>query len=266
MDAFFAKDTPSDQRISNWSGVRSSVTDFNNNSINVQGGTGFVDDPPRFSTTALYRRERCVRRYDAVVETIRAPILPLRGSAASPLPAERFLSPTAPGVMAGQVDQESGLSTRITRTLIALGNFANSRCEPDVDRRREINTKDPNGNPADPTNTLDFLVSAGTFNVNTDLEIRGLGAAIGQTALGAAGFNVPSLLGVCYHAPFFHNGSAQTLPAVFQTHQLPGGGTIASRLNVVQEANLLNFLCSIDGSTNQIHPNQTDTFLDRFGE
>ena len=45
MDAFFAKDTPSNQRISNYSGVRSSVTEFNQNSVAVQGGAGFVDNP-----------------------------------------------------------------------------------------------------------------------------------------------------------------------------------------------------------------------------
>jgi hypothetical protein len=68
----------------------------------------------------------------------------------------------------------------------------------------------------------------------------------GQTALGAAGFNVPSLLGICYHRPFLHNGSAQTLAAVFPLHQLPGGGTIQIRLNATQRMNLLDFLCSID--------------------
>src|SRR5439155_853146 len=46
LDAFFAKDNPVDQRISNWSAVRGSVTDFNNNSRAVQGGKGFAGDPP----------------------------------------------------------------------------------------------------------------------------------------------------------------------------------------------------------------------------
>src|SRR5207247_126822 len=46
LDAFFAKDNPVDQRISNWNAVRGSVTDFNNNSRAVQGGKGFAGDPP----------------------------------------------------------------------------------------------------------------------------------------------------------------------------------------------------------------------------
>src|SRR5438094_212006 len=46
LDAFLAKHDPVDQRISNWSAVRGSVTDFNNNSRAVQGGKGFAGDPP----------------------------------------------------------------------------------------------------------------------------------------------------------------------------------------------------------------------------
>jgi len=269
MDAFFAKDNPSDQRISNYSGVRSSNTEFNQNSIAVQGGTGFVDDP-----TKVFNHGPSIGVSDAFdvmtlwVETIRAPILPLRGSAASRFAGRAVFIANCAGCHGGAKWTKSQIIYADNPVIIAPGNFANPRDENlTLTAAGEINTYvDPFGNPADPTNTLDFLVSAGTFNVNNDLEIRGLGALIGQTALGAAGFNVPSLLGICYHAPFFHNGSAQTLPVVFQRHQLPGGGTIASRLNAVQETDLLNFLCSIDGSTNQIHPNQTDTFLDRFGE
>ena len=58
------------------------------------------------------------------------------------------------------------------------------------------------------------------------LEIRGAAAVAGQTtqgfaAFGAAGFNSPSLLGLSLSAPYFHDGSAQTLEEVMSRHQLP---------------------------------------------
>jgi hypothetical protein len=80
------------------------------------------------------------------------------------------------------------------------------------------------------------------------IEIRGQGAAIGQAPLGAAGFNVPSLLDVADTAPYFHNGSAQTLEDVFAVHLIPGD-TIHDVLNDTDEANLLVFVRSIDGRT-----------------
>ena len=49
--------------------------------------------------------------------------------------------------------------------------------------------------------TLVFLDNVGTFDPANLLEIRGAGGKIGQAALGAAGFNAPSLLGVAHNAP-----------------------------------------------------------------
>jgi hypothetical protein len=91
--------------------------------------------------------------------------------------------------------------------------------------------------------TLQFLNSVGTFNANNRLEIRNNGI----TALGGIGFNVPALLGLRYHEPYFHDGSAQNLAQVFARHRL-GSGTIASTLNAVQEARLRSFVLSLDGS------------------
>jgi cytochrome c peroxidase len=88
----------------------------------------------------------------------------------------------------------------------------------------------------------------GTFDPANPIEIRGQGGAIGQAPLGAAGFNVPSLLGVNYSAPYFHNGLAQTLEDVFAVH-LVDGVTIATLLGDGDEANLLAFLRALDGRT-----------------
>jgi hypothetical protein len=44
LDGMFAKDNPDDQRLLNWSAVRGSNHDFNNNSRATQGGCGFASD------------------------------------------------------------------------------------------------------------------------------------------------------------------------------------------------------------------------------
>jgi YVTN family beta-propeller protein len=267
MDAFFAKDNPGDQRISNWSGVRSSVTEFNQNSIAVQGGKGFAD-----IATKVFNHGPSVGVSDALdvqtlwVQTIRAPILPLRGSVATRAAGKAVF-------VANCASCHGGAKWTMSEVIYANNPTLTAPLPAGIPRDANLTVvagqidtyKDPFGSPTDPDNKLDFLLNVGTFSAANPLELRGLGN-FGQTALGAAGFNVPSLLGICYHRPFLHNGSAQTLAAVFPLHQLPGGGTIQIRLNATQRMNLLDFLCSIDGSTNQIHPNRTDTFLDEFGE
>ncbi|MGH7343107.1 MAG: hypothetical protein ACREKH_21685, partial [Candidatus Rokuibacteriota bacterium] len=93
---------------------------------------------------------------------------------------------------------------------------------------------------------IDFLLDAGAFDPMSQFEIK----ANGDPPLGSFGFNVPSLLGVAYSAPYFHDGSAATLSDVFQRHTLLGGpGTIADALNAAQETDLTAFLNSIDGRT-----------------
>jgi hypothetical protein len=89
---------------------------------------------------------------------------------------------------------------------------------------------------------------------NDPIEIRDNAAA--AIALGADGFNVPSLLSINYSAPYLHRGQAQTLEEVFPLHGLGPDGenfppmtTIANTLTPDQQADLLVFLKSIDGTT-----------------
>ena len=44
LDGMFSKQNPDDQGLLNWSAIRGSNTDFNNNSRGVQGGCGFASD------------------------------------------------------------------------------------------------------------------------------------------------------------------------------------------------------------------------------
>src|SRR5438477_73553 len=108
--------------------------------------------------------------------------------------------------------------------------------------------------------TLVFLDNVGTFDPANLLEIRGAGGKIGQAALGAAGFNAPSLLGVAHNAPYFHDGSAPTLDDVFARHLL-GAGPIASVLSAGDQDSLKVFLASIDGRTDAFR-SAADDFRD----
>jgi cytochrome c peroxidase len=108
--------------------------------------------------------------------------------------------------------------------------------------------------PGSQGNPLKFLENIGTFDPADPIEIR----QNGNPALGARGFNVPSLLGVGSSAPYFHNGAAQTLEEVFVQHGL-AGGTIATALDQGQQAALLAFLQSLDASTELLR-SETDDF------
>jgi hypothetical protein len=99
------------------------------------------------------------------------------------------------------------------------------------------------------------------------LEIRGAAAVAGQStqgfgAFGAAGFNSPSLLGLSMSAPYFHDGSAQTLEQVMAKHTLvKGGPAITAVLTAQQAKDVLDFIRSIDDAT---QPSDSD--MDKFLE
>ncbi len=74
----------------------------------------------------------------------------------------------------------------------------------------------------------------------------------GTNAQGVGGFNVPSLLNMTTGAPYFHNGSVDSLEDLidspeFQAHLLAGNAVFAP--NATQIANLVAFLQTIDDDT-----------------
>jgi hypothetical protein len=114
--------------------------------------------------------------------------------------------------------------------------------------------------------TIKYLEKVGTFDPTNPLEIRDNGGA--TTAFGVNGFNVPSLLGINYTAPYLHRGQAQTLEDVFPLHGLGPNGqnfppttTIQTQLSAQQRADLLVFLKSIDGTTQHFR-SEGDDFRD----
>ncbi len=266
LDAFFSKDNPADQRISNWSAVRGSITDFNNNSRNVQGGIGFAGDPPNPN---IYNHGITQGASDALdaqtlwVQTVRTLLQP---------------PPVNPAAFGrGEVLFENNCATchggaKWTKSqIVYLDNpaFDNDPLgtPPGIPRDPGVTaagaqivsytgTEAATGLPI----TLQFLEDVGTFNPADPIEIR----ANGITALGGLGFNVPSLLGIGFTPPYFHHGAAQTLEEVFALHNL-GAGTIATTLTAQQQQDLIVFLKAIDGRTAHFR-SETDDFRDALGD
>ena len=245
LDAFFSKFSPADQRISNWSAIRGSVTDFNNNSRGVQGGKGFAGDPP---PNDIYNHGLTQGASDALdlqtlwVQTVRSPIVP---------------PPSNPVV--GRAVFEARCATchggaKWTRSqVVYLDNPAFTADPAAGGLPRDPGVFSPGagqiGSFTVGATTLSFLLDVKTFNPTSPLEIRGAGANQGKLGLGAAGFNVPSLLGVAYTAPYLHDGSAATLDALFAAHQLVGTTSIADVLNATEQAEVKALLQSIDATT-----------------
>ena len=83
LEGTFVRNNLKDQRILNWSAVRGSNTDFNNNARGIQGGKGFATDVNGVNRTALVFNHGPVLgvsdSLDAIQEwvaTVRAPIVP----------------------------------------------------------------------------------------------------------------------------------------------------------------------------------------------
>ena len=83
LEGTFARNNLNDQRILNWSAVRGSNTDFNNNARGIQGGTGFATNVDGVDKSALVFNHGPTQgisdSLDAMSEwvaTVRAPIMP----------------------------------------------------------------------------------------------------------------------------------------------------------------------------------------------
>ena len=260
LDAFFAKDNPNDQRISNWNAVRGSVTDFNNNSRNVQGGIGFAGNPPNPN---VYNHGITQGASDALdlqtlwVQTIRTLNMPKPADSAAAGRGRTLFATNCASCHGGAKWTKSQViyldNPAFDRDPAAQNNPGTPR-DPGITRAAaQIISYTVGGQ------TLKFIEDVGTFSANSPIEIRNNGTK----ALGEIGFNVPSVLGVGYTAPYLHHGAAQTLEDVLTRHKL-GAGTIGSTLNASEQADLITFLKSIDGSTEPLQ-SDTDKFRDAIG-
>jgi YVTN family beta-propeller protein len=272
LDAYSSKiNGAHDIRINNWSAARDSSTDFNNNSRNVQCGTGFAGGGTNTAigcpalgsgapNPAIFDHGISQGASDALdmetlwIQTIRALTTPKPDAAT----IQRG------SIVFGQFCASCHGGAKWTKSqVIYLNNPTLNRAQAAGGTARDpgltitANQIVSYSDPKVDANILKFLEIVGTFNAAKNIEIR----QNGQTPLGVLGFNVPSLLGVGTNGPYFHDGAAQTLEASFPLHTLSGGGTIQSRLSAAQRTDLLIFLRAIDGRS-VIVPNETDFFKD----
>ena len=271
LDALYSKvNGAHDTRINNWSAARDSITDFNNNSRNVQCGKGFAGGDPTLNAAGngacpnagAIRANPAI--YDHGISQGASQALDVEttwGQTVRPFNMPQG-DPAVVGAGAAVFKDNCGSchgGAKWTKSQVFyLNNPALTRAFAAGDLPRDpLLTNTGNefveyaGGGAPPagvdTGTLKFLDIISTFDPLNPIEIRGQGNP-GGPPFGVLGFNVPSLLSVNYHAPYFHNGQATTLEDVFAQHLL-NGATIADTLGDADEANLLAFLRSIDGRT-----------------
>jgi YVTN family beta-propeller protein len=283
LDGMFSKQNPDDQRILNWSAVRGSNTDFNANSRATQGGCGFasvaftgdkVTDPPVPCTNnnmltpvnpAVYDHgivQGGSDALDAQTLWIFAAVRPLhqpQGNDAMRMAGQGVFKTNCASCHGGAKWTKSQIFHRDNPAAVAQNGAA---LDPGVTRLAAAPPVTLLANEffsfTCNASTIKYLEDIGTFDITNPIEIRDNAAA--STAFGVNGFNSSSLLSINYHAPYLHRGQAQTLPDVFPLHLLPGGGTIAG-LTATDQANLLVFLKSIDGTTAHLR-SEGDDFRD----
>jgi DNA-binding beta-propeller fold protein YncE len=274
LEGTFARNDLSDQRVLNWSAIRGSVTDFNNNSRAVQGGKGFATDVGGVDKSAQVFNHGVTKgisdSLDAMTEwvaTVRASNVPAASPNATAAGRALFAdncaschggvkwtkSRTAPLYQNNPTFAEDPIGVNFFAGVkpIDAGVAANGPQIISITRT---------GKPV-----LTMLDKVGTFDAAGPIEIRGAAAVAGQSTQGFAsfgglGFNSPSLLGLSISAPYLHDGSAQTLEEVALKHQLPSGKTISQQLAPQELTDLLEFVRSIDEQT-ETFESDTDEFL-----
>ncbi len=274
LEGTFARLDLHDQRLLNWSAVRGSNTDFNNNARGIQGGKGFATDVRGVNRTAeIFNHGPVAGISDSLdamqewVTTVRAPFVP--DLAANVEQAGR-------GVFVAQCAAcHGGVKWTKSRTSPVFANNPTFAEDPiGVNFFAGVKPIDTGVTAAGPQivsvtrdgkGTLTFLDKVGTFNAADPIELRGAAAVAGQStqgfaSFGGAGFNSPSLLGLSLSAPYFHDGSAQTLNDVMKRHTLGNGLTIEKTLSPQDLADLLAFVGSIDDQTAKVE-SDTDRFL-----
>jgi hypothetical protein len=274
LEGTFARNDLTDQRILNWSGVRGSNTDFNNNARGIQGGQGFAKDVGGEDRTLLIFNHGPTKgvsdSLDAMSEwvaTVRAPIVPPATAATATAGRDLFAANCA-SCHGGKKWTKSRTSplyqnnSTFPEDPIGINFFAGIKA---LDTGVAVAGPQIVSVTRDGKGTLKLLDIVGTFNAANPLEIRGAAAVAGQTtqgfgSFGGLGFNSPSLLGLSISAPYFHDGSAQTLEDVAARHLLTGGKTISQQLSASEVQALLSFVRSIDDATLTV-ASDTDRFL-----
>ena len=243
------------QRVLNYSAIFDELEDFELNIRGVSGGAGLIVlqgttdpdpnvkafDPPNANRVQLHVGG--FGAWDAIVAwtQFRTP---------SPVSPHRGVDP------ASEIGQQIALGRQLfTQANCQVCHGGAKWSTPQVDYARVSpfpETITPGVAPEPPVGQLSrFLQIVGTFDPANPIEKTNNNAA----ALGQLGYNPPSLLSIFAFPPYLHNGSCLTLACVLenQTHRDAGGvpGVLDDPAN---RAALLQFLISIDASTEAINP------------
>ena len=274
LEGTFARNDLNDQRILNWSAVRGSNTDFNNNARGIQGGMGFATNVNGVDkTTLVYNhgpKQGISDSLDALsqwVTTVRAPIMPAIAANTELHGRELFAANCASCHGGAKWTKSRSFGLYQDDPLLQVDPVGPAFFTGVGKNDAGVNLTGPQVvSVTRPKGTLKILDDVGTFNFVPQIEIRGAAAVDGQTTqgfgpFGGLGFNSPSLLGVAYSAPYFHDGSAHTLEEVFTRHRLGAApAVIASSLSAGEIADLLSFVRSIDDATPTFE-SDTDRFI-----
>jgi DNA-binding beta-propeller fold protein YncE len=263
LEGTFARNNLHDQRILNWSAVRGSNTDFNNNARGIQGGTGFATNVNGVDKTAQAFNHGPTSgisdSLDAMSEwvtTVRAPIMPAIAATTDTNGRAVFLASCASCHGGPKWTKSRTAGLYVDNPLLQVDPVGPAFFTGVGINDAGVTMAGPQvvsvTRPA--LGTVFMLDNVGTFDPASPIEIRGAAAVAGQTTqgfgpFGGLGFNTPSLLGVAYSGPYFHDGSAHTLEQVAVRHGLGVGATIASSLSQQDLADLLTFVRSIDDQT-----------------
>jgi YVTN family beta-propeller protein len=229
--------TRTTQRALNWSAIFDEVEDFELNIRNVSGGAGLIvqadGETPEPNVAAFspanagrpQLKVRGVPAWDAIKAFIqfgiRSPISPV--------------FKTDPDVIAG-------------RSLFAAANCQLCHGGAQWTSSRVRYTPPPAPGIVVNGQIIGELRNVGTFDPSAVNEVRDNGAP----ALGASGFNPPSLLGV-FAVPdsFLHNGGVNTLAEVLDNvqHRSAGTGGVDTLTSAADRAKIVQFLRSIDAAS-----------------
>lgn len=238
------------QRVLNWAAVRIEIQAFELNTRAVSGGQGLIQnadgsvDPCVFNliippgnpcppeTAVLTGRSADFDAIAAYVTMgIRAPISPLRPRNVG------GGTLVDPDIVAG-------------RALFSSANCQQCHGGPNWTRSRVNFAPPPLAAQVVGGSLAEALFPVGTFDPNAFNEVQPNLASV-PGAVGAAGFNIPSLRSVFAGAPYFHSGSAPTLDDVMNnvTHRSAGTAGVDTLSNEADRAKVVKFLKSIDDKT-----------------
>ncbi|MEZ4513901.1 MAG: beta-propeller fold lactonase family protein [Chloroflexota bacterium] len=238
------------QRVLNYSAIFDEVEDFELNIRGVSGGAGLIVvdgttdqeanvkafDPPNAGRSQLHVNG--IGAWDAITAWVKfridSPPSPHAGDAADP-----------------QIAQ--GRDLFIAANCQAChGGPKWSTSQVDFPRTSPFaETVTPGADPEPPVGQLArFLKIVGTFDPANTLERTNNN----QQALGTLGFNPPSLLSIWAFPPYLHNGACLTLDCVLEneSHRNAGGTDVLD--DPAARAALVQFLLSIDTTTEPIAP------------